>query len=85
MGIMQKDLKQRPLIEQYFQYSQDLTHEVDGLIYDLKNRRILSAKEQWDLALEKSRKYVNLFVQVGHVEVWKVSKRINGVINFLGE
>ena len=84
MGITKKDIRQRPPVDQYIPYSQNITHEIDGLVYDSKNRKLLSAKEQWDLALKKLRKYVNLFVQIGHVELWKVSQRIKGVINFLG-
>ena len=84
-NITQKDLKRRPHKDAYIPYSQDITHDIDNLTYDHnKNRRLITAREQWELALSKTRKFVNLFVHIGHVEVWKVSKRIKGIVNFLG-
>ena len=84
-NITLKEIKNRPSSDKYIKYSQTLTHDIDGCTYDHKNRRILSAKDQWELALSKARKHVNSFVRIGHVNLFKVSGRVKGIMKFFGE
>ncbi|PKB95692.1 hypothetical protein RhiirA5_436236 [Rhizophagus irregularis] len=45
--------------------------QVEGDTYDLKGRQILKHNEQWSIALEKIRQYVNQFIREGNRRVVK--------------
>ncbi|RGB26695.1 hypothetical protein C1646_770118 [Rhizophagus diaphanus] len=70
-GIKKQDLKKKIPANQHIAYERIPTQQVEGNTYDLKGRRILKHNEQWSIALEKTRQYVNQFIKEGNRVIWK--------------
>ncbi|PKY61657.1 hypothetical protein RhiirA4_431962 [Rhizophagus irregularis] len=75
-GIKKKDLKKKIPANQRITYERTPTQQVEGNTYDLKGRRILKHNEQWSIALEKTRQYVNQFIREGNRVIWKAYNNI---------
>jgi hypothetical protein len=45
---------------------------MENSIYDLKKRKILKHNEQWSIALNKARQYINQFIRKRNRILWKV-------------
>jgi ribonuclease HI len=71
-GIKKQDLRKRPLAYQRIAYERIPTVQMEEGRYDLENRKILNHKEQWSIALEKTKQYLNQFIREGNRVVWKV-------------
>jgi ribonuclease HI len=71
-GIKKQDLRKKPLAHQRIVYKRILTLQTEDGIYDLEKRKILKHNEQWSIALEKARQYINQFIKEGNRVFWKV-------------
>jgi hypothetical protein len=61
-GIKKQDLRKRPLAHQCIVYERVPTLQMENGIYDLEKRKILKHNEQWSIALNKARQYINQFI-----------------------
>ncbi|UZO26633.1 uncharacterized protein OCT59_018847 [Rhizophagus irregularis] len=68
-GIKKQDLRKKPLAHQRIVYKRILTLQTEDGIYDLEKRKILKHNEQWSIALEKARQYINQFIKEGNRRV----------------
>ncbi|PKY50644.1 hypothetical protein RhiirA4_467224 [Rhizophagus irregularis] len=75
-GIKKKDLKKKIPANQHITYERIPTQQVEGDTYDLKGRRIFKYNEQWSIALEKIRQYVNQFIREENRIIWKIYNNI---------
>ncbi|GES96852.1 ribonuclease H-like domain-containing protein [Rhizophagus clarus] len=65
-GIKKQDLKKKISAYQYITYERTPTLQAENGIYDLKERKILKHNEQWLIALEKTRQYINQYIKKGN-------------------
>ena len=71
-GYKKQDLRKKPLAHQRIVYKRILTLQTEDGIYDLEKRKILKHNEQWSIALEKARQYINQFIKEENRVFWKV-------------
>ncbi|CAB5184877.1 unnamed protein product [Rhizophagus irregularis] len=65
-GIKKQDLRKRPLAYQRIAYNRILTIQTEEGTFDLEKRKILKHNEQWSIALEKTKQYINQFIREGN-------------------
>ncbi|GES77639.1 ribonuclease H-like domain-containing protein [Rhizophagus clarus] len=70
-GIKKQDLKKKIPAYQHITYKRTLTLQAEDGIYDLKGRKIFKHNEQWSIALEKIKQYINQFIKKGNKRVVK--------------
>ncbi|CAB4483140.1 unnamed protein product [Rhizophagus irregularis] len=70
-GIKKQDLRKRPLAYQCIAYNRILTIQTEEGTFDLEKRKILKHNEQWSIALEKTKQYINQFIREGNRRVVK--------------
>ncbi|PKC59499.1 hypothetical protein RhiirA1_492875, partial [Rhizophagus irregularis] len=70
-GIKKQDLRKRPLAYQCIAYNRILTIQTEEGTFDLEKRKILKHNEQWSIALEKTKQYINQFIREGNRVLWK--------------
>ncbi|CAB4377768.1 unnamed protein product [Rhizophagus irregularis] len=70
-GIKKQNLRKRPLAYQRIAYNQILTIQTEEGTFDLEKRKILKHNEQWSIALEKTKQYINQFIREGNRVLWK--------------
>ncbi|CAB5329099.1 unnamed protein product [Rhizophagus irregularis] len=71
-GIKKQDLRKRPLAYQRIAYNRILTIQTEEGTFDLEKRKILKHNEQWSIALEKTKQYINQFIREGNRVLWKL-------------
>ncbi|CAB5181875.1 unnamed protein product [Rhizophagus irregularis] len=70
-GIKKQDLRKRPSAHQHIVYKWIPTLQTEEGTYDLERRKILKHNEQWSIALEKTKQYINQFIKEGNRRVVK--------------
>ncbi|CAB5373729.1 unnamed protein product [Rhizophagus irregularis] len=70
-GIKKQDLRKKISAQQRIVYERIPTQQVEDGTYDLKGRKIFKCGEQWSVALEKTRQYINQFIKNGNRRVVK--------------
>ncbi|GBB84700.1 hypothetical protein RclHR1_11290004 [Rhizophagus clarus] len=70
-GIKKQEKKRRLSSHKYIKYNRTLTTQIEEDTYDLKGRKILKHNEQWSIALEKSRQYINKQIRERNKVAWK--------------
>ncbi|CAB4496321.1 unnamed protein product [Rhizophagus irregularis] len=70
-GIKKQDLRKKISAQQRIVYERIPTQQVEDGTYDLKGRKIFKRGEQWSVALEKTRQYINQFIKNGNRRVVK--------------
>ncbi|GBC25678.2 zinc finger BED domain-containing protein RICESLEEPER 2-like [Rhizophagus irregularis DAOM 181602=DAOM 197198] len=65
-GIKKQDLRKKISAQQRIVYERIPTQQVEDGTYNLKGRKIFKCGEQWSVALEKTRQYINQFIKNGN-------------------
>jgi hypothetical protein len=75
-GIKKQDLRKKIPTHRRITYERTPTQQIEGDTYDLNGSKILKHNEQWSIALEKTRQYINQFIRKGNRVIWKVYNNI---------
>ena len=67
-NISKRDIRRKPVVR--VKYEKEQFNIIDGEKYDKKNRKILSRKDQWSIALENSLRYMTKHIEQGGKEAW---------------